>query len=592
MRRALLALILIAACGDNNGVKPDAGNHHIDAAPAIDAKEFLDAPPPMIVDGTIADVRAATDGAIGFKLSGVTVTYVKPQVGDPTSDPAGFTIQVDLAGPAIFVAVDPTTLPIVPVAGDVVDLTVTQKATVGGQPRVTAVSAITRLSQGADLSAITQNVSASTDLVTALGTYDSELVTVTGTLTGTAGSSGAGFSKFEINTAGITGVTALQLRAPTALMSSIDMTTGCTITATQVPFSEFVSGTTMNAEIDAYRTTDFTLTGCAQPAVTKALATAARTIRVTFTRNIDPTSVLADGTQFTVAGLVVATNPVVSGRTVTLTVTADMVPLTAYAVTVATGVAGPKDLQGSTLTTATANFLGYTLPAGVVINEINPNIPGGCDMVEFRITSDGNLNNFRFADRDGSGTLVNYVFPALQVLKNDFVIVHFAGTSLTCNPAPQATDELTAKNQQPSITNTKNFDSAYDLYSKNTTGLISTTNVWTLYDPTDAIVDAVFGADGTTTTTANATLAQAAVIGTAVQWEPHATSYTDATFRAAAITDIALGGGSNGGTNSQTTNSLQRVTDVDTNSKADWSPGTTGAAPTWGALNVGQTLLP
>src|SRR5664279_1138334 len=122
MRSALLALILVAGCGDNNGTKTDAG-HHIDAAPAIDAKQFLDAPPPMIVDGTIADVRAAADGAIGFKLSGVTVTYIKPQVGDPTSDPAGFTIQTDLAGPAIFVAVDPVSLPIVPVAGDVVDLT-------------------------------------------------------------------------------------------------------------------------------------------------------------------------------------------------------------------------------------------------------------------------------------------------------------------------------------------------------------------------------------------------------------------------------------------------------------------------------------
>jgi hypothetical protein len=586
MRSALLALILIAACGDNNGAKTDGGIHHIDAAPAIDAKEFLDAPPPMIVDGTIADVRAAADGLIGFKLSGVTVTYIKPQVGDPTSDPAGFTIQVDLAGPAIFVAVDPASLPIVPVAGDVVDLTVTQKATVGGQPRVTAVSAITRLSQGADLSAITQNVSASTDLVTALGTYDSELVTVTGTLTGTVGSSGAGFSKFELNTAGITGVTALQLRAPTALMNAIDMTTGCTIVATQVPFSEFVSGSAMNAEIGTYRTTDFTLSGCAAPQVASATATAIRTIRVTFTRNIDPNSIQADGTQFTIAGLVIAPNPVVAGRTVTLTVTADEGPLTPYTVVIDNSVHPVTDLQGSTVaTTLQANFLGYTTPATAVINEINPAIAANCDMIELRVKTDGSLGNFRLTERDGSG--VNFVFPAaLQVHKNDFVIVHFAGTTAACNPGT-AVNEITGPAAQPQATFTKNFDTAYDLYSTNGTGLTATTNVWTLYDANNVIIDAVFGADATANATAMVTLTAAGVVGTAVQWEPHATSYTDATFRAAAVTDISLGGN----TGTQATNSVQRISDTDTNAKADWTPAA-GAAPTWGVLNAGQVAFP
>jgi hypothetical protein len=589
MRSALLALMLIAACGDNNAAKTDAGNHHIDGAPAIDAKQFLDAPPPMIVDGTIGDVRAAADGAIGFKLSGVTVTYIKPQVGDPASDPAGFTIQTDLAGPAIFVAVDPTTLPIVPVAGDVVDLTVTQKATVSGQPRVTAVTEITRISQGADLSALTQNISASTDLVTALGNYDSELVTVTGTLVGTAGSSGAGFSRFELDTAGITATPALQLRAPTSLMNSIDMTAGCTIVATQVPFSEFLSGaTTMNAEIGAYRTTDFTLTGCAPPQVSKAVATAIRTIRVTFTRNIDPNSVQADGSQFTIATLTVGPNPVVVGRTVTLTVTADQVPLTAYTVVVDNSVHAVTDLQGSTVaTTLQASFLGYTTPATALINEINPDIMSSCDMIELRVKTDGSLGNFRLTERDGLGTSNNYIFPAsFQVHKNDFVIVHFAGTAAACNPGT-AVNELTDPAGQPRATFAKNFDTAFDLYSTNATGLVATTNVWTLYDPADTIVDAVFGADGTTTASAAATLAQAGVVGTAVQWEPHATSYTDATFRAAAVTDISMGGNAS----AQTGNSFQRLTDVDTNSSADWTTGA-GAAPTWGALNVGQVAFP
>lgn len=586
MRSALLALILIAACGDNHGAKSDAGPQpHIDApATAIDAKEFLDAPP-AATDGTIADVRASADGAIAIKLSNVTVTYIKPQIGDPTSDPAGFTIQKELAGPAIFVAVDPSTLPIVPVAGDVLDLTVTQKnSTVGGQPRVMAVSAIARVSQGADLAALTQNISASTDLVTALGTYDSELVTITGTLVGTAGSSGAGFSRLEIDTAGITATPALQVRAPTALINAIDMTAGCTITATQVPFLAFVSGTmTMNAEIGTYRTTDFTLTGCPAPQVSAAVATAIRTVRITFTRNIDPTSIVADGSQFTIAGLTVAANPVVVGRTVTLTVTTDEVALTPYTVVVANTV---TDLQGSPVaTTLQANFLGYTTPATAVINEVNPAMASGCDMIELRVKTDGSLGNFRLTERDGSA--INFVFPAtFQVHKNDFVIVHFAGTSATCNPGT-AVNELTDPAGQPRASFAKNFDTAFDLYSTNGAGLTGTTNVWTLYDANNTIVDAVFGADAASVAAA-ATLAQAGVVGTAVQWEPHATSYTDATFRAAAVTDISLGGG-NAGT--QLTNSVQRIGDLDTNAKADWTPAA-GAAPTWGVLNVGQVAIP
>jgi hypothetical protein len=444
------------------------------------------------------------------------------------------------------------------------------------------ITAIARLSQGADLSAITQNVSASTDLVTAVGTYDSELVTVTGTLVGAIGSSGSGFSRFELDTAGITATPTLQLRAPSSLMNAIDMTTGCTITATQVPFSQFTSGTTTNAEIVAFNASNVAISGCAAPQVSKAVATAIRTIRVTFTRNIDATSVLADGSQFTIAGgLTVAAGPVVSGRTVTLTVTADMIPLTAYSVTVANTV---KDLQGSAVaTTLSANFLGYTLAATALINEINGNITGSCDMIELRVKTDGSLGNFRLTERDGA--TINYVFPAsFQVHKNDFVIVHFGGTSTTCNPAPAATDELTDPAGQTKALHAKNFDTAFDLYSTSLAGLTNTTNVYTLYDPTDAIVDAVFGSDATTSMVAGATLGQAAVVGTAVQWEPHATSYDDVSFRAAAIQDITQSG------NSQILFSIQRLNDTDTNAKADWSTGA-GLAPTWGALNAGQAAF-
>jgi len=583
MRSLPLLLLILVACGDNNAAKnkPDAstgGGQH-DAKVFEDAKVFMDAAPSVV--GTIADVRAATDGtlATAIILQNVTVTYVKPQIGDPMSDPAGFTIQTDPTGPAIMVAVDPATLTPTPVAGDVVAMTVTNKTTVNGQPRVIGLTGFARSSQGADLGALVQDVSAATDLVTAPDSYDSELVTITGTLTGAAGSSGQGFSRFAINTAGITGQATLQLRAPTTVMNAIDMTTGCAITATKVTFSRFTSGNTTNSEITVFGPSDFAISGCAAPQVAKAVAVSATSVKITFTRNVDPTSVLADGSQFTVAGLTVAANPVVAGRTVTFTTDAQTAS-NPYTVNVANTI---KDLQGSALaTTLSANFFGYTLPATVFINEFNPGLPSSCDLIELRVKADGSMGNFRLTERDGSA--INYVFPAaLQVHKNDIVIVHFAGTSTTCNPAPAATDELAGDPAgQPAATHTKNYDTAIDLYSTNGTGLTGTTNVFTLYDATDTIVDAVF-TTGTTSTAAAATLSQAAIVAAAGQWMPAQTTYTDATFKDAAVDSTMQG--------ATTATSMSRVNDADTNAKADWSTGVSTAS-TWGVLNAGQTAFP
>jgi hypothetical protein len=442
---------------------------------------------------------------------------------------------------------------------------------------------ITRTSQGADLSAITQDVSASTDLVTALGTYDSELVTVTGTLKGTAGSSGAGFSRLELDTTAITATPALQVRVPTAVMTAIDMTTSCNITITAVPFSIFTSGTTTNAEVDTFTTSEFALSGCAAPVVQKAVATAARKVRVTFSRNVLGTSVLADGSQFTIPGLVIdtAVAPVVSGHTVTLSVTVDQTALTAYTVTVLNTV---TDLQGSAVaTTLAANFLGYTAPASAVINEINGTQPTNCDLVELRVTADGSLGNFRLTERDAS--TVNYTLPGtLQVHKNDFVIIHLGGTT-TCNPGA-ATDELAGNPAaQLHTTYARNFDTAFDIYAPaGVGGITGTTSVLALLDPNDTIVDAVFLTD-TTDTASAATLAGAAIIGTAVMWEPHATSYTDATFQAAAVPGLKTT--TTGITATDT--SIQRINNTDTNAAADWT--TAPVVHTWGLANAGQTAL-
>jgi hypothetical protein len=65
-----------------------------------------DSPEP---DG-IAEARATTDDAgLDLPIRNVTVTYLKPQIGSMTNDPAGFTIQAEQTGPALFISVDPAT---------------------------------------------------------------------------------------------------------------------------------------------------------------------------------------------------------------------------------------------------------------------------------------------------------------------------------------------------------------------------------------------------------------------------------------------------------------------------------------------------
>ena len=124
----------------------------------------------------IAAARAASDGAgLSLAIRGVTITYLKPQIGSTTSDPAGFTIQAAKLGPGLFVSVDPATLDPPATAGDVVDFTITKKGTVFGQPRAQAITSYARRATGANVGALAQDISAATDILTAASSYDGEL---------------------------------------------------------------------------------------------------------------------------------------------------------------------------------------------------------------------------------------------------------------------------------------------------------------------------------------------------------------------------------------------------------------------------------
>ncbi|HEU4731433.1 MAG TPA: DNA/RNA non-specific endonuclease [Kofleriaceae bacterium] len=349
---ALLASLAGAACrGSGTGSEavptPDAAMPD-GRRPGGSTDAAIDGAPASL-DG-IAAALAASDGTgLSLPIRGATVTYVKPLIGSPSSDPAGFTIQAQKLGPALFVAVDPSTLSPPAAVGDVVDFTITAKATVSRQPRAQAIAGYTRTATAADAGALAQDITAASDIVTAIDRYDSELVTATGALVEDFVAAGTGFQRAAITTTGLPGNTSYQLRAPATLVDAIDLVRTCQFTVTDVPMGRFNT----LAQIGAFTSGELTL-HCPAPVVASITPTSATTLVLTLSRHILPSSVLPDGSQFTFDHGLTATAATVEGRTVTLTTTAQD-SLTTYATTIAPGV---TDLQGSAVA-GSAAFPGF-----------------------------------------------------------------------------------------------------------------------------------------------------------------------------------------------------------------------------------------
>ncbi|MBX3161901.1 MAG: Ig-like domain-containing protein [Deltaproteobacteria bacterium] len=580
---ASLAFLVAASCGDNGSSgKPDAPRRP-DGPPGVD----IDAPVTDIdapsVDGELPDgiagAKGATPGAgLALPIQFVIVTYLKPQVGSMMNDPAGFTIQRSKDGPALFVSVDPATTNPPLAVGDVVSFTITQIGVIGGQKRAQLIENLTRHADGFDVTTLSTDVSAAADLVSAIDTYDSRLINLTGTIFENFATSGAGFLRAGVNTAGITNNANLQVRAPLALFDTVDLANTCAVALHNVPVGRFNA----QVQLPAFVAGDVTISNCPGPTVVTAIALSQTSVRFTFSRNIKPTTVNADGSDFVFDNGITATEATVEGKTVTVT-TSTQTPSTTYTATIANTI---TDLQNTALTTASQAFTGFLVFAKVRINEVNANIASSCDMIELRVIESGSMANFTIKERLGLAGQqeLNFTFPAgFNVQKNDFVIVHTNGIAATCNPAG-ATQEVTTKTDQPRAMFGNNFDSAYDFWA-NDNGLTATDNVFTLFDAQGAIMDAVFVSnDPNATATANNTKNAAALVGMANQWDPALASYSDTVFRVNAADNLGATATNQAG------NSIQRVNDQDTNSKADWTTGA-GAASTWGALNPGQAAL-
>jgi len=554
--------LLLLACGNNP--PPGPGDGGTDGG--VDGGDL---------PAGITEARDASDGmGLSRVLNEVVVTSVRSTLG---SDVAGFTVQAAQTGPALFIALDPTTVSPPAQPGDAVSFTITAMGTVSGQRRALTLSNYSRVSTGSDLSALTQNVTPATDLVTAGATYDAELVIVTGALSSALAAGGPEFSSVRLDTTGVSGDANLRLRAPSSVFEAADAVTPCVVTATRVPLF-FLFG---QAQITAMEAGALSLSGCPAPTVVSAVALSPTSVRLTFSRHILASSVAANGSQFTVNNGLNISGASVSGRTVILTTSAQT-PLTDYTVTAANTV---TDLQGSALSSpTTADFEGHVTRAVLRINELNANIASSCDLIELRVISAGTVDGLRLTERTGnvSSTELSFDFPAVTVQKNDFIVLHLNSGSATCNPGT-ATGETTSVSAEPASTFGRNYDLAYDLWSSDT-GLTVTNNVLTLFDAIGSIMDVVLVADGTGTV-ASASLTAAGAAGTASQWLPAQATYDAAAFSSAAVTDSDATGTTPAGA------SLQRLDDSDDNDKADWTTGGGGTTSTFGAKNAGQSDL-
>jgi hypothetical protein len=313
-------------------------------------------------------------------VNGVLVTFVKPLVADAgATDPAGFFVQAGGTGPALFVAVDASTLPTA--VGDLISFTVTSISR-NGQVRVAStMSGFSRTSAGNPVSNLSQSITAvDFTIPTAIDGYESELVSLTGSVTGEFAYAGNGYQSAPMTTTGTNGGAdggAIKVRLPNALADSEGLAAGCTVQLTAVPLWRFAT----QAQPSPFAAGALAGSSCPAPTLVSATALSPTSVRARFNRPMNPVTI-STGT-LSIAGLTVSA-VAGSGNQYTLT-TSSQTSGSAYTLTASSSAV---DVRGTPINSGmrTANFTGFAAPASsIVINEVDydNNSDAGSDAAEF-----------------------------------------------------------------------------------------------------------------------------------------------------------------------------------------------------------------
>ncbi|HEX8699219.1 MAG TPA: chitobiase/beta-hexosaminidase C-terminal domain-containing protein, partial [Myxococcaceae bacterium] len=414
-------------------------------AEAVKTQQYFIGTLPSDTSAQITAVRTAANGPISLAIRLALVTYVKPATG---GDAAGFFLQAEQAGPAVFIAVNPGTLTPVPMVGDRVSLTATNKATVESMVHVTAISDFTVDARGESVEPLRADVTA-IDIPVNIANYESELISISGTLLTAFAGSGTGHVSSSLSTLGTPIGNNLVLRLPTTLQDQLDLAPTCNVTA-EGPLWRFRTA----AQTTTYTNDDITVLSCPAPKVLSAVSNNPTTVVVKFDRRIDPASVQADGSQFTFTNGLSATAAVPQNREVQLTTVAQTGGQS-YTVTVAPSIV---DTRGSPVDAAanSATFTGYAAPAVLRISEVNGSITNNRDLVELLVVQGGSVAGFTLV-QDSSTVLAT--LPAVQVATGDIIVVHLVPIASN-GDAPAS--ELTSKTQYAAGTYAANYDTAWD----------------------------------------------------------------------------------------------------------------------------------
>jgi hypothetical protein len=387
-------------------------------------------------------------------------------------------VQAEASGPAIFVALDPSTLSPSLAVGDLVDFTVTELDTSSGQKQVTDLSGLSRTSSGNSIEPLITEVGTATDLVTNLDAYESRVIRLSGAM-GVFMGAGSDFVAAPIATTGLTD-SDLRLRIPETTREELGLVATCTVGIDYGVMWRF-NGI---AQVSVFAADDLDPVACPAPPVVSAAALDSTHVRVTFDRAIAPASVTAP--RFTFDNGITASAAAIAstggGTLVDVTTNALSTSVT-YTVTVAPEV---TVVLGTGVGTPGSATFEYEQIAVVTFNEINPSISGSRDLIELLVLSGGTVNGIVIL-QNGSSVETLATLPDVTVAASDLIVVHLNPVGAT-GAAPGS--ETIGKAQYPTASYTVNYDSAWDFHG-GATGLTYSNRVLELRPPGSVLQDVV-----------------------------------------------------------------------------------------------------
>jgi len=525
----------------------------------------------------IAAALAAPWGPVYIPINQVLVTYVKAPLG---FEPEGFFVQGDLYGPAMFVGMSPRFAGVQLAAGDRVSFRVYEMGGLYEPSIALAVGELVVHSRGNDVSALVMDVSTAFDLTSDTRSYVAEMVRADLLVQGDFYDDGNGLRIAQVATETISGDWALVVRLPLPLLQQVGLEIGCSFRVDGVPLWRYWS----EAIFPVQNLSELHDVSCPQPQIRTATADTNTSVQLELSRNLDPATVQADGSQFTIDDLQV-TAAALDGRFVTLTTT-PQTPGQFYTVEVATGV---RDIFGASVTSSsTSTFEGAAPRARVRINELKANIAPSCDLLELRVTEGGTLDDVTITEH---GEAI-YTFGNLQVATNDIVVIHFNGFSTQCNPG-RSPNETQAASQHPRVVFGANFDTAYDIYLP-AVGLETTPHTIGARDHLSRLLDIVLVVGSLAFGPDEDSQEDAASAAEAGEWRAQNGSVPPGGFwgdsfstHAAAGLDVGPVSIVTGWSALDGQPSVQRSSNADSNHKGDW----TTAPHSFGLLNAGQSPL-